>query len=138
VNICTKIVEVVLWVILIAALGFLSLSPPQAVIPAVRLAGGAFMGHILGYALLGFSTFLVFGYAIPRLRNSLMLRTGLTVLFCFALGGILELLQPGFGREFRVTDLFANGLGGILGAFLARLLWKSSAGNMVFHQEEKR
>lgn len=137
-RICAIVAEVLLWIMLAVSIGFLSLSPSQAIAPAIQLVGTALVGHLLGYAVLGFWTFHVFGRLFPLFFQNTVRRIGLTVLVCLAAGGILELIQPFFGRTYSPADILANIAGGTAGALLGYFLLTSPLGPVLFHNAEKR
>lgn len=66
--------------------------------------------HVLGFAALAFP--------LPFARPRLAIPVALGVI---AYGGMIELIQPYFGRQAEWADFLADGLGAVLGAGLGAL-----------------
>ena len=135
-NICGKIVELLLWLLVTCAIILVSLSPPAMVAPAIMRFGGDKIAHFAAYAALGFITFLVFGSVFSSLRTQLSRRYLVTVLYCAAVGGALEVLQPAFGRTFLVLDFFVDIAGGAAGALIALGIVKTCFAVIVTHTKK--
>ncbi len=132
-NICGKIVELLLWLLFTCAIILVSLSPPALVAPAIIRFGGDKIAHFAAYAALGFITFLVFGSVFSSLRKQLSRRYLMTVIYCAVIGGTLEVLQPAFGRTFLVLDFVVDVAGGAAGALVALGIVKTYFGLIVTH-----
>ncbi|MFQ5716897.1 MAG: VanZ family protein [Nitrospinales bacterium] len=96
------------WLFVVAAV-YLSLTPSP---PSVGLTRSGFFLHFSGYALL-------MGWFATLYRPRFHLQLGMRFV---AMGVCLELLQGMTGfRTFEYSDLFANGVGVLLGWSLARM-----------------
>lgn len=93
--------------VLAVVIAVLTLAP----MPAGGPAGSDKIYHILAFACLAFP--------LPLVRPRLTLWVILGVI---AYGGIIEMIQPFFGRQAEWADLVADGIGAILGAIVARQL----------------
>ena len=93
--------------VLAAIIAVLTLAP----MPAGGPAGSDKVYHVLAFASLAFPLSLVG----PRW-------TVWVILGVIAYGGVIEVIQPFFGRQAEWADLIAGGTGAILGAIVARQL----------------
>jgi hypothetical protein len=93
--------------VLAVFIAVLTLAP----MPAGGPAGSDKVYHVLAFACLAFP--------LPLVRPRLTLWVILGVI---AYGGIIEMIQPFFGRQAEWADLVADGVGAILGAIVARQL----------------
>jgi len=101
-------IERVLWpilIVIIASSGALFIRPP------VILGSGNWIGHAIGYAIMAW----VLG--LRRVYPMWVIAVGLTLL-----GGLLEVLQPYFGRTASLADAAANGSGALAGLMIAALV----------------
>ncbi len=121
-ELCSRIVEFLLWVLLTAAIVLLSLSPSLNIAPAILLVGGDKSAHFLAYTVLGLWTFLVLGSIFTGFTEKITQRFISSVVYCTIIGGMLELLQPRFGRTMDLGDFFADVGGGITGALIGVIL----------------
>ena len=119
-NVCSRIVEFLLWLLLFAAIVILSLIPSEQAGQAVMLFGGDKIAHALAYTALGLFTYLL---VTPELKRR-SYRIALAVGFCVIAGIIIELIQPYFGRECEILDMAVNASATVLGVLLALLLLK--------------
>lgn len=120
-----KITEFLLLILLTSAVIFLSLSPSSAVAPAVRMVGGDKFAHFLAYSALGFWTFFALGNVIASLRRRMLRRYVISVVYCFTVGGVLELVQPMFERTSSLWDVAANTAGALFGTLAALLILRA-------------
>jgi VanZ family protein len=93
--------------VLAVIIAVLTLAP----MPAGGPAGSDKIYHILAFACLAFP--------LPLVRPRWAVWVILSVI---AYGGAIEVIQPFFGRQAEWADLFADGIGAILGASVARQL----------------
>lgn len=93
--------------VLAVIIAVLTLAP----MPSGGPAGADKIYHVLAFACLAFP--------LPLVRQRLALWVILGVI---AYGGIIETIQPFFGRQAEWADLIADGIGAILGASIARKL----------------
>lgn len=93
--------------VLAVIIAVLTLAP----MPSGGPAGSDKIYHVLAFACLAFPLPLV------RLRLALWVILGV-----IAYGGMIEIIQPFFGRQAEWADLVADGIGAILGAGVARQL----------------
>ena len=82
-----------------------------APMPAGGPAGSDKVYHVLAFACLAFP--------LPLVRPRW---TAWVILGVIAYGGVIEVIQPFFGRQAEWGDLVADGIGAILGAIVARQL----------------
>ncbi len=94
-------------IVLAAVIAVLTLAP----MPAGGPAGSDKIYHILAFACLAFP--------LPLVRPRW---TVWVILGVIAYGGVIEVIQPFFGRQAEWADLVADGVGAILGAIVARQL----------------
>ena len=94
-------------IVLAVIIAVLTLAP----MPAGGPAGSDKIYHILAFACLAFP--------LPLLRPRLAIWVILGVI---SYGGLIEMIQPFFGRQAEWADLVADGIGAILGASVARQL----------------
>ncbi len=94
-------------VTLAAIIAMLTLAP----VPSSDPAGSDKIYHVLAFAC------LVFPLPLVRPRWTVWVILGVIVY-----GGVIEVIQPFFGRQAEWADLVADGIGAILGAILARQL----------------
>ena len=90
-----------------------------APMPSSGPAGSDKIYHVLAFACLAFP--------LPLVRPRLALWVLLAVT---AYGGMIEMIQPLFGRQAEWADLIADGIGATLGASVARQLglWRRRTG----------
>jgi VanZ family protein len=93
--------------VLAVIIAVLTLAP----MPSGGPAGSDKIYHVLAFACLAFP--------LPLVRPRLALWVVLAVT---AYGGIIEMIQPLFGRQAEWADLIADGIGATLGASVARQL----------------
>ena len=91
--------------VLAVIIAVLTLAP----MPSGGPAGSDKLYHVLAFACLAFP--------LPLVRPRLALWVVLAVT---AYGGMIEMIQPLFGRQAEWGDLVADGIGAILGASVAR------------------
>ncbi len=120
-NLCGKITECILLLLLTVLIVMFSLSPGSTIAPAVRLVGGDKIAHFLAYSALGFWTYISLGSVFKGFREKASRRFYTAVLYCILVGGIMEVLQPWFGRTMSFTDFLMDAAGGIAGALLGVL-----------------
>lgn len=94
-------------IVLAVIIAVLTLAP----MPSGGPAGSDKLYHVLAFACLAFP--------LPLVRPRLALWVILGVI---AYGGVIEVIQPFFGRQAEWADLIADGIGAILGASIARKL----------------
>ena len=94
-------------IVLAVIIAVLTLAP----MPAGGPAGSDKIYHILAFACLAFP--------LPLVRPRLAIWVVLGVI---SYGGLIEMIQPFFGRQDEWADLIADGIGAILGATVARQL----------------
>lgn len=94
-------------IVLAVVIAVLTLAP----MPSGGPAGADKIYHVLAFASLAFP--------LPLVRPRLALWVILGVI---AYGGIIETIQPFFGRQAEWADIVADGIGAILGAVVARQL----------------
>lgn len=94
-------------IVLAVMIAVLTLAP----MPAGGPAGSDKIYHILAFACLAFP--------LPLVRPRLAIWVVLGVI---SYGGLIEMIQPFFGRQAEWADLIADGIGAILGATVARQL----------------
>ena len=94
-------------IVLAVIIAVLTLAP----VPAGGPAGSDKIYHILAFACLAFP--------LPLVRPRLAIWVVLGVI---SYGGLIEMIQPFFGRQAEWADLIADGIGAILGATVARQL----------------
>ena len=82
--------------------------------PPDPVAGSDKADHLLAYAVL--SLFVTLGFSHARSRPIAWIALALA---CVAYGGLVELVQPSFGRFAEWKDLLADAIGSILGAGFA-------------------
>ncbi len=101
--------------VLAVVIAALTLAP----MPSGGPAGADKIYHVFAFACLAFP--------LPLVRPRLALWVILGVI---AYGGMIEMIQPFFGRQAEWADLIADGVGAILGAVVARQLglWLRSTG----------
>jgi len=78
-------------------------------IPSGVVSGSDKFHHILAFACLAFP--------LPFVRPRLALWVVVGVI---SYGGVIELIQPAFGRTAEWLDLLADGVGAVIGATVAR------------------
>lgn len=93
--------------VLAVIIAALTLAP----MPAGGPAGSDKVYHVLAFAALAFP--------LPLVRPRW---TAWIILGVIAYGGVIEVIQPFFGRQAEWADLVADGVGAILGAIVARQL----------------
>ena len=93
--------------VLAVIIAVLTLAP----MPSGGPAGSDKLYHVLAFACLAFP--------LPLVRPRLAVWVILGVI---AYGGMIEMIQPFFGRQAEWADLVADGIGAILGASVARQL----------------
>jgi hypothetical protein len=94
-------------IVLAVIIAVLTLAP----MPAGGPAGSDKICHILAFACLAFP--------LPLVRPRLAIWVVLGVI---SYGGLIEMIQPFFGRQAEWADLIADGIGAILGATVAHQL----------------
>lgn len=104
-------------IVLAAIIAVLTLAP----MPAGGPAGADKAYHVLAFACLAFP--------LPLVRPRW---TVWVILGVIAYGGVIEVIQPFFGRQAEWADLVADGVGAILGAIVARQLglWLRRSGGL--------
>jgi VanZ family protein len=105
-----NIVGIVLSFAVIAAVVVLSLVPSVSVPAAVPFADKG--AHFIAYAAIGFAVFLSFFRLDQKNWRSFFLSFAIGI----AIGGVIELLQPQFGRAMEILDFAADAMGSFLGA----------------------
>ena len=103
--------------VLAVIIAVLTLAP----MPSGGPAGSDKLYHVLAFACLAFP--------LPLVRPRW---TVWVVLGVIAYGAAIEVIQPFFGRQAEWADLFADGIGAILGAIVARQLglWLRRSGGL--------
>ncbi len=114
---CSRVVEILLWLLLLGVILWLSLIPPDEASPAVRAFGGDKIAHFLAYAALAWSTYLLVTPGLRR-RYRIFVTIGSGVL----LGIVIEYIQPYFGRGFEFLDIVINTGGTVFGVVIALVL----------------
>lgn len=92
---------------LLIAITYLTLAAPGSL---PRVSGGDKLHHALAFAA------LVFPFVVARPRWALR-----TFAAAIAYGGLIELIQPSFGRSGEWADLLADTIGAAVGIVLAWL-----------------
>lgn len=87
-----------------------------AVLTLVPMPAGGPAGSDKAYHVLAFAS-LAFPLPLVRPRWTVWVILGV-----IAYGGVIEMIQPFFGRQAEWADLVADGVGAILGAIVARQL----------------
>lgn len=103
--------------VLAVIIAVLTLAP----MPSGGPAGSDKLYHVLAFACLAFP--------LPLVRPRW---TVWVILGVIAYGGVIEMIQPFFGRQAEWADLVADGVGAILGAIVARHLglWLRGSGGL--------
>ena len=101
-------------IVLAVVIAVLTLAP----MPSGGPTGADKIYHVLAFACLAFP--------LPLVRPRLAVWVILGVI---AYGGMIEMIQPFFGRQAEWADLVADGVGALLGASVARQLglWRRSS-----------
>jgi len=103
--------------VLAVIIAVLTLAP----MPSGSPAGSDKLYHVLAFACLAFP--------LPLVRPRW---TVWVILGVIAYGGVIEVIQPFFGRQAEWADLLADGIGALLGAVIARQLglWLRRSGGL--------
>lgn len=96
-------ISVAATILLGVVIAVLTLAP----VSSADVPGSDKLHHVLGFAALAFP--------LPFARSRLAIPVALGVI---AFGGMIELIQPSFGRTAEWGDFFADMLGAVLGAAL--------------------
>jgi len=105
-----NIVGIVLSFAVIAAVVVLSLVPSVSVPSSIPFADKG--AHFIAYSAIGFTVFLsVFRFDRKNWRGFF-----LSFAIGIAIGGLIELLQPQFGRAMEILGFAADAIGSFLGA----------------------